>query len=87
MKLTIDGNEEQIKNVLQAICGSKEHNNTARILMNADGTVNHYHSEGCSEISRDRKALLAATKGTPSASELKFSLSHKSPKESGKDQD
>lgn len=39
------------------------------------------------EIYHDRKTLLAATKGTPSASELKFSLSHKSPKGSGKDQD
>lgn len=32
MKITIEGSEEQIKKVLQAICGSKEHENTGTIF-------------------------------------------------------
>lgn len=32
MKLTIEGNAEEIKNVLQAIGGSKEHKETMKFL-------------------------------------------------------
>ena len=44
MKLTIKCTPEEIKNVLQAIDGSKEHENTKKVLMNADGTVKHHYS-------------------------------------------